>query len=76
MSAARSEHEVSEIIDGLSEQEVRLALPFSSSLPPTLLLSRKARRSSTRPHGEIRCQTPPAPGWAGFPTSWWPVGRS
>lgn len=37
MSAARSEHEVSEIIDGLSEQEVRvipapLHPPFCSSL--------------------------------------------
>lgn len=39
MSAARSEHEVSEIIDGLSEQEVRPASPFSSSSSPLTLSS-------------------------------------
>ena len=44
MSAARSEHEVSEIIDGLSEQEVRPGYPFSSSSPLTPLFSKEARR--------------------------------
>lgn len=48
MSAARSEHEVSEIIDGLSEQEVRLGCPSSSSSPLTPLFSKEARRV----HGE------------------------
>lgn len=44
MSAARSEHEVSEIIDGLSEQEVRPASPFSSSSLLTLSSLRKPRQ--------------------------------
>lgn len=43
MSAARSEHEVSEIIDGLSEQEVRAAPPSSSSSSPLTLFSEEAK---------------------------------
>lgn len=49
MSAARSEHEVSEIIDGLSEQEVRQGCTFSSSSPLTPLFSEEARRLSPGP---------------------------
>jgi len=44
MSAARSEHEVSEIIDGLSEQEVRPGCPLSSLSPLTPHFSKEARR--------------------------------
>lgn len=49
MSAARSEHEVSEIIDGLSEQEVRPGCPFSSSSSLTPLFSEEARREPPGP---------------------------
>lgn len=49
MSAARSEHEVSEIIDGLSEQEVRPGCPFSSSSPLTPHLSEETRRARPDP---------------------------
>lgn len=53
MSAARSEHEVSEIIDGLSEQEVRLGQQFSWASSPLLL-------SSPLPLGE---ELQPSPTW-------------
>lgn len=49
MSAARSEHEVSEIIDGLSEQEVRPGCPFSSSSLLTPLFSEEDKSSLPGP---------------------------
>lgn len=50
MSAARSEHEVSEIIDGLSEQEVRPGCPFSSSSPLLHFFPRKPGEYHQLPH--------------------------
>lgn len=50
MSAARSEHEVSEIIDGLSEQEVR---PGSPSSPPSPLVPLQGSQENGKRRGLV-----------------------
>lgn len=62
MSAARSEHEVSEIIDGLSEQEVRPGSPSSPPFTPSSA-PRKPREREEKRAGAL------AGVWRGFSVS-------